>query len=106
MPRRKVAPHNGGQRRREALRRTVRRDQLLALVAQWLPCLVGTEACSGANDWARHFIAHGHTVQLMAPKFVAPNRKSGKNDGNDAEAICEAVARTSMRFVPVKAAKC
>jgi transposase len=60
------------------------------------------EACSGAHDWARRFTAFGHTVRLMAAKFVAPYRKSGKNDGNDAEAICEAVARPNMRFVPVK----
>lgn len=87
---------------REVLRRTVRRDQLLAVVAQWPPCLIGLEACSGAHDWARQFMAHGHDVRLMAPKFVAPYRKSGKNDGNDAQAICEAVSRPSMRFVPVK----
>jgi transposase len=60
------------------------------------------EACSGAHEWARRFGACGHTVKLMAAKFVAPYRKSGKNDGNDAEAICEAVARPNMRFVPVK----
>jgi transposase len=63
------------------------------------------EACSGAHEWGRRFQAHGHTVRLMAPKFVAPYRKSGKNDGNDAEAICEAVTRPSMRFVPVKSAE-
>jgi transposase len=60
------------------------------------------EACSGAHEWGRRFQEHGHTVRLMAPKFVAPYRKSGKNDDNDAEAICEAVTRPSMRFVPVK----
>jgi transposase len=54
----------------------------------------------GAHEWARRFAQHGHTVKLMAPKFVAPYRKSGKNDSNDAEAICEAVGRPSMRFVP------
>jgi transposase len=63
---------------------------------------MGMEACSGAHEWARRFARYGHTVRLMAPKFVAPYRKSGKNDGNDAEAICEAVSRPSMRFVPVK----
>ena len=60
------------------------------------------EACSGAHEWARRFAASGHTVKLMAAKFVAPYRKSGKNDGNDAEAICEAVCRPNMRFVPIK----
>ncbi len=84
------------------LRKTVSRARLLPLVATLTPCLIGLEACSGAHEWARRFSAFGHTVKLMAPKFVAPYRKSGKNDGNDAEAICEAVSRPSMRFVPVK----
>jgi len=87
------------------LRRTVRRDQLLGVVASLPPCLIGMEACSGAHEWARQFQKFGHMVKLMAPKFVAPYRKSGKNDGNDAEAICEAVTRPSMRFVPVKSAE-
>jgi transposase len=85
-----------------ALRRTVSRNKLAELVAQLPACLIGMEACSGAHEWARRFGSFGHTVRLMAPKFVAPYRKSGKNDGNDAEAICEAVARPNMRFVPVK----
>jgi len=84
------------------LQRTVRRDQLLEVVAGSSPCLIGMEACSGAHEWGRRFQEHGHTVKLMAPKFVAPYRKSGKNDGNDAEAICDAVTRPNMRFVPVK----
>lgn len=84
------------------LRRTVRRERLVETVAQLSPCLIGMEACSGAHEWGRRFERHGHTVRLMAPKFVAPYRKSGKNDGNDAEAVCEAVSRPSMRYVPVK----
>jgi transposase len=84
------------------LRKTVARARLAALVAQLPPCLIGLEACSGAHEWARRFAQHGHTVKLMAPKFVAPYRRSGKNDSNDAEAICEAVSRPSMRFVPIK----
>jgi transposase len=87
---------------RVVLRRTVRREWLLELVAQLPLCLIGMEACTGAHEWARQFVQFGHTVRLMAPKFVAPYRKSGKNDDNDAAAICEAVARPSMRFVPVK----
>ena len=87
---------------RVVLRKTVRRDRLVETVAALSPCLIGMEACSGAHEWGRRFQAFGHTVRLMAPKFVAPYRKSGKNDGNDAEAICEAVTRPSMRFVPVK----
>lgn len=84
------------------LRRTVRRERLAPLVAQLPACLIGMEACTGAHEWARQFAKFGHQVRLMAPKFVAPYRKSGKNDDNDAEAICEAVSRPSMRFVPVK----
>ena len=84
------------------IRKTVSRARLAAMVAQWPACLIGLEACSGAHDWARRFGAFGHTVRIMASRFVAPYRKSGKNDGNDAEAICEAVQRPNMRFVPVK----
>jgi transposase len=87
---------------RVVLRRSVRRDQLEEAVAKLPACLIGVEACSGAHEWARRFARYGHTVKLMAPKFVAAYRKSGKNDGNDAEAICEAVSRPNMRFVPVK----
>ena len=87
---------------REVLRRTLRRHQLMAFVAQLPPCLIGMEACSGAHEWARQFTGLGHSARLMAAKFVAPYRKSGKNDGNDAEAICEAVTRPNMRFVPIK----
>jgi transposase len=87
---------------RVVLRRSVRRRELEEVVAKLPACLIGMEACSGAHEWARRFARYGHTVKLMAPKFVAPYRKSGKNDGNDAEAICEAVSRPSMRFVPVK----
>lgn len=84
------------------LKKTLRRHQLMQAVASLPPCLIGMEACSGAHEWGRRFQGLGHTVRLMAPKFVAPYRKGGKNDGNDAEAICEAVTRPSMRFVPVK----
>ncbi|WP_255581147.1 IS110 family transposase [Caballeronia sp. dw_276] len=69
------------------------------------PCLIGMEACSGAHHWSRVFQQYGHTVKLMAPKLVAPYRmsgKRGKNDAADAAAICEAVTRPSMRFVPLK----
>ena len=83
----------------------VARAKLNALVAALPPCTVGIEACSGAYHWARQFQAHGHTVRLMAPKLVTPYRmsgKRGKNDAADAAAICEAVQRPNMRFVPVK----
>jgi transposase len=84
------------------LKRTVRRAQLAELMVNIPPCTIGMEACSGAHEWGRQFAAMGHRVRLMAPKFIIPYRKSGKNDGNDAEAICEAVARSNMRFVPLK----
>ncbi len=87
------------------VRPSVARGKLLELVASLPPCLVGMEACSGAHHWARLFHLHGHTVRLMAPKFVTPYRmagKAGKNDAADAKAICEAVQRPNMRFVPIK----
>ena len=87
---------------RTVMRRVIRREQLTRTIAALPPCLIGMEACSGAHAWARQFMTFGHTVKLMAPAFVAPYRKSGKNDSNDAEAICEAVRRPNMRFVPVK----
>lgn len=83
----------------------VARAKLVETVAQLPPCLIGMEACTGAHHWARVFRRFGHTVKLMAPKFVAPYRlsgKRGKNDAADAAAICEAVTRPHMRFVPVK----
>jgi transposase len=85
----------------------VARAKLNALVASLPPCTIGIEACSGAHHWARQFQAHGHSVRLMAPKLVTPYRmsgKRGKNDAADAAAICEAVQRPNMRFVPVKSA--
>ena len=89
----------------ELVRPEVGRSKLLEIVASLPPCLIGMETCSGAHHWAREFEKLGHTVRLMAPKFVAPYRmagKRGKNDANDAAAICEAVTRPNMRFVPVK----
>ncbi len=89
----------------ELVRPNVPRARLHELIAALPPCTIGMEACSGAHHWARLFIAHGHTVRLMAPKFVVPYRlsgKRGKNDAADAAAICEALQRPNMRFVPVK----
>lgn len=68
-------------------------------------CLIGMESCCGAHEWARRFMQFGHDVKLMSPIFVIPYRKDGKNNGNDAEAICEAVRRPNMRFVPIKSAE-
>ena len=84
------------------LKKTVTRNKLLMTLANVPPCLVGMEACSGAHYWAREIRKLGHEVRIMAPKFIIPYRKGGKNDNNDAAAICEAVTRPDMRFVPVK----
>lgn len=83
-------------------RQTLDRSKVLAFFAQTEPCLVGIESCASSQHWAREIAKLGHTVKLMNPKFVVPYRKNGKNDANDAEAICEAVGRPTMRFVPVK----
>jgi transposase len=83
----------------------VTRAALPGLIAGLPPCVIGMEACSGAHYWARLFRQYGHEPRLMAAKFVSPYRmagKSGKNDAADAQAICEAVRRPHMRFVPVK----
>jgi len=84
------------------LTKKLRRNQLCSFVAQLPRCLIGIEACSGANYWQRVFEQFGHTVRMIAPQFVKPYVKSNKNDAADAEAICEAVQRPSMRFVPSK----
>jgi transposase len=83
-------------------RQTLNRSKVLAFFAQTEPCIVGIESCASSQHWAREIAKLGHTVKLMNPKFVVPYRKSGKNDANDAEAICEALSRPTMRFVPVK----
>jgi transposase len=105
LAKRVFALHGVNALGRVVCRRLCQRDELVRVVAQLSPCLIGMEACSGAHEWARQFARLGHTVRLMAPKFVRPYRKTGKNDFNDAEAICEAVGRPNMRFVPVKSAE-
>ncbi len=94
--------HGADRNGKTVLRKAVTRSKLLETLVNLPPCLVGMEACGGAHHWARKISELGHTVRLIAPQFVTPYRKSGKNDANDAEAICEAVARPNMRFVPVK----
>jgi transposase len=84
------------------LRKTVKRNKLLAEVAKLPACIIGMEACSGAHYWAREFTKLGHDVRIMAVKFVIPYRQNEKNDANDAEAICEAVTRPKTRFVSIK----
>ena len=84
------------------LRKTLRRDAVSSFFANLPPCLIGMEASNGAHYWARVLSGFGHQVRLISPQFVAPYVKSNKNDRNDAEAICEAAGRPTMRFVPVK----
>jgi len=84
------------------LRKAMRRSQMLPFFAALAPCVIGMEACSSAHHWARELSALGHRVKLMPPTYVKPYVKRGKNDVADAEAICEAVTRPTMRFVPVK----
>ncbi len=84
------------------LRKRLSRKTLLGFVAKLPPCLIGLEACGGAHYWARTFRRLGHEVKLMPPQYVKPYVKTNKNDTNDAEAICEAVGRPTMRFVGIK----
>lgn len=94
--------HGVDERGQVRVRRALRRAELMKFFAQLPACLIGMEACASAHYWARQLASLGHTVKLMAPQFVKPYVKTNKNDARDAEAICEAVARANMRFVPVK----
>ena len=94
--------HGVDERGKPLFNRKLRRSQVLVFFAQLAPCLIGMEACAGAHHWARQLQKQGHTVKLMAPQFVKPYVKANKTDAADAEAICEAVTRPSMRFVPIK----
>lgn len=97
--------HGVDEQGKTVLHKTLKRKDVLSFFAQLPPCPIGMEAGGGAHHWARSLREQGHEVRLMAPQFVRPYRKSGKSDRNDAEAICEAVGRPSMRFVAVKSAE-
>ncbi len=84
------------------IRRQLKRRYVLAFFEKLQPCLVGIEACATSHHWSRDLKALGHTVRLMPPAYVKPYVKRQKNDAADAEAICEAVTRTNMRFVETK----
>jgi transposase len=84
------------------VRRQLRRRQVLAFFGRLSPCLIGMEACATSHHWARELTKLGHKVRLMPPRYVKPYVKRNKNDAADAEAICEAVTRPTMRFVPIK----
>lgn len=97
--------HGVDERGKAVLRKQLKRKDVLSFFANLEPCLIGMEACASAHYWGRKLSELGHTVRLMAPQFVKPYVKTNKSDRNDAEAICEAVTRPNMRFVPVKTAE-
>lgn len=97
-----IQVHGVDERGKAALKKPLKRAQVLPYFAKLPPCLIGMEACGSAHDWARKLEKLGHTVKLIAPQFVKPYVKTNKHDAADAEAICEAVSRPSMRFVPIK----
>jgi transposase len=94
--------HGADARGKAVVKKALKRAQVVPYFANLQPCLIGMEACGSAHYWARKLEALGHTVKLMAPQFVKPYVKTNKNDAADAEAICEAVTRPTMRFVPIK----
>lgn len=94
--------HGVDEEGQAVLRKKLTRSKLLAFIAQLEPCLIGLEACSSSHYWAREMQRFGHDVRLIGPQFVKPYVKSNKHDAADAEAICEAVSRPNMRFVPIK----
>lgn len=94
--------HGADNNGKAILRKKLTRETLLSFFVNLPPCLVGIEACCGAHYWAREITKAGHTVKLIPPQYVKPFVKTNKNDAKDAEAICEAVIRPTMRFVPVK----
>jgi transposase len=94
--------HGLNEHGKTVLRKQLKRDQVAVFFANLPQCLVGMEACGSAHHWARKLRGLGHDVRLMAPQFVKPYVKTNKNDVADAEAICEAVGRPNMRFVPIK----
>jgi transposase len=94
--------HGGGASGAVVLQKKLRRGAVLDFLGKLVPCLIGMEACATSHHWAREIVALGHEVRLIPPAYVMPYVKRQKNDAADAEAICEAVPRPNMRFVPVK----
>ena len=87
------------------LRKKLRRTQMVTFFERLPPTVVAIEACGGSHHWARLLASFGHEVKLIAPQLAKPYVKRGKNDAADAEALCEAMSRPTMRFVPVKSAE-
>src|SRR4051794_17818798 len=96
--------HGVDENEQAVLRRRLGRKEVEPFFARLAPCRIGLEACGGAHYWARVLRGLGHDVVLRPPQYVKPYLKRGKNDALDAEAICEAMSRPGMRFVPVKSA--
>ena len=94
--------HGIDEHGKAVLKKQLKRAQMAPFFVNLPACLIGMEACGSAHHWARKLQTMGHTVRLMAPQFVKPYVKTNKNDAADAEAICEAVGRPNMRFVPIK----
>lgn len=94
--------HGADETGATVLTKRLHRKQMLPFFSKLSPCLIGVEACATAHHWARTLAAMGHEVRLMPPSYVKGYVKRGKSDALDAEAICEAVGRPTMRFVPVK----
>ncbi len=97
--------HGADQDGRPVMRKKLRRRQVLGFFAGLPPCLIGLEACASAHFWARELQGLGHAVRLIPPQYVKPFVKTNKNDASDAEAICEALTRPTMRFAPLKSAE-
>ena len=97
--------HGTDEDGRPVMRKKLRRGQMLGFFSGLSPCLVGMEACASAHYWARELQALGHEVRLIPPQYVKPFVKTNKNDASDAEAICEALIRPTMRFAPIKSAE-
>jgi transposase len=87
------------------LRKKLRRKEMMAFFGKLAPTVIAIEACGGSHHWARLLQSFGHSVKLIAPQLVKPYVKRGKNDAADAEALCEAMSRPTMRFVPMKTAE-
>jgi len=100
-----IQVHGVDTRGNAVLMKQLKRDRVASFFANLPSCLVGMEACGSAHYWARQLEKLGHSVRLIAPQFVKPYVKTNKNDAADAEAICEAVSRPNMRFVPIKNAE-
>jgi transposase len=94
--------HGADREGRPVLRKRLRRGQVLDYFANLSPCLIGMEACAGSHYWGRELQALGHEVRLIPPQYVKPYVKTNKNDATDAEAICEALTRPTMRFTTLK----